>query len=436
MARPSTAKVARAAVHCLTPLVVIRRRDSPEPSSVDAALASQQARIDEVAAQRRVIGMHSLENAVDLVLGVVAARSESVREMSEQCLSPIATSGDCLEASVPEERSERGRSVERGPPYVVAFRSLHPCDDTRAVPLPMPASITIVEVAPRDGLQAEDRILSTDVKLELLERLGDAGHRVIEATSFVSPKAVPQLADAEEVMKGLKPRGGVRYTVLIPNETGLERALGCGAREVAVFASASESYSRKNLNRSRDEALAGYEPVIKKAKARGLRVRGYLSMIIADPWDGPTDPAIVTGAAQRLLDFGCDELSLGDTIGVGTPGEVARLINALRASAIPLKKTAFHFHDTCGQALANVLAAMAEGITTFDASVGGIGGSPFAKMAGGNLATEDLVWMCRGMAIETGVDLDKLVATSRWLGDQLGHELPSHVSRALRAPPR
>ena len=290
-----------------------------------------------------------------------------------------------------------------------------------------------MEVAPRDGLQAEDRTLSTDVKLELLERLADAGHTAIEATSFVSPKAVPQLADAEELMKRLKPRAGVRYAALVPNETGLERALACGVREIAVFASASESYSRKNLNRSRDEAVAGYEQVIKRAKGGGLRVRGYLSMVVGDPWDGPTPATVVADLSRRLLDFGCDEISLGDTIGVGTPGEITALLSALRRADIALPKVAFHFHDTYGQALANVLAAMSEGITTFDASVGGIGGSPFAKMAGGNLATEDLAWMCKGMGIETGLDLDKLVATSHWLGDQLGRELPAHVSRAIRA---
>jgi hydroxymethylglutaryl-CoA lyase len=289
-----------------------------------------------------------------------------------------------------------------------------------------------VEVAPRDGLQAEDRTLSTGVKLELLEHLADAGHAAIEATSFVSPKAVPQLADAEELMKRLEPRAGVRYAALVPNETGLERALACGVREVAVFASASESYSRKNLNRSRDEAIAGYGPVIKKAKGSGLRVRGYLSMVVADPWDGPTAADVVADLSRRLLDFGCDEISLGDTIGVGTPGEISALLSALRRADIALSKVALHFHDTYGQALANVLAAMSEGITTFDASVGGIGGSPFAKMAGGNLATEDLAWMCKGMGIETGLDLDKLIATSHWLGDQLGRELPAHVSRAIR----
>jgi hydroxymethylglutaryl-CoA lyase len=304
------------------------------------------------------------------------------------------------------------------------------------VPLATPKRITIVEVAPRDGLQAEDRTLPTDVKLELLEQLADAGHTAIEATSFVSPKAVPQLADAEDLMQRIQPRPGVRYMVLVPNETGLERAMSCGVKEIAIFASASESYSRKNLNRSRDEALAGYRPVIARAKQAGLRVRGYLSMVVADPWDGPTRPAVVSATAQQLLDFGCDEVSLGDTLGVGTPGDVTRLLDSLGGAGIPLEKIAFHFHDTYGQALANVLAAMGEGITIFDASVGGIGGSPFAKMAGGNLATEDLVWMCRGMKIETGVDLEKVVATSRWLGEQLGRELPAHVSRALRAPPR
>ena len=300
------------------------------------------------------------------------------------------------------------------------------------MPLGTPTRITIVEVAPRDGLQAEDRVLSTDLKLELLERLADAGHIAIEATSFVSPKAVPQLADAEELMRRLKPRAGVRYSALVPNETGLERAISSGVHEIAVFASASESYSRKNLNRSRDDGLAGYGPVIRKAKDGRLRVRGYLSMVIADPWDGPTDSAVVRAAAKQLLDFGCDELSLGDTLGVGTPGDVTRLVGAIRG-AIPIEKVAFHFHDTYGQALANVVAAMSEGVTTFDASVGGIGGSPFAKMAGGNLATEDLVWMCNGMGSATGVDLEKLVATSHWLGAQLGRELPAHVSRAMRS---
>jgi hydroxymethylglutaryl-CoA lyase len=297
----------------------------------------------------------------------------------------------------------------------------------------LPKRITIVEVSPRDGLQAEDRVLPTEVKIELLDRLADAGHSVIEATSFVHPEAVPQLADADSVMTRMRPRPGVRYPALVPNLRGLERALACDVREIAIFASASESYSLKNLNRSRDEAIEGYRPVVRRAKDAGIRVRGYLSMVVADPWDGPTPTAVVVDAGRRLLDLGCDELSLGDTIGVGTPAEVIALLAAYREAAVPVERTGLHFHDTYGQALANVLAAMAEGIVTFDASAGGIGGSPFARMAGGNLATEDLVWMCRGLGIETGVDLDKLVAASQWLGRQLRRELPAHVSRALAA---
>ena len=298
----------------------------------------------------------------------------------------------------------------------------------------LPARITIVEVAPRDGLQAEERTLPTETKLELLERLADAGHAVIEATSFVSPNAVPQLADAEELMRRLRPRPGVRYPVLVPNERGLERALACGVREVAVFASASESYSRKNLKRGRDEVIEEYRAVVSRAKDQGVRVRGYLSMVFADPWDGPTPTRTAVDAGRRLLDLGCDELSLGDTIGVATAGEVTTLVVAYRDAGVGVERLALHFHDTYGQALANVLAAMAAGVTVYDASAGGIGGSPFARMAGGNLASEDLVWMCRGIGIATGVDVEMLVAASRWLGAQLGRELPGHVARALNVP--
>ncbi|TMB93068.1 MAG: hydroxymethylglutaryl-CoA lyase [Chloroflexi bacterium] len=293
------------------------------------------------------------------------------------------------------------------------------------------ARITLVEVAPRDGLQAEARTLSTETKIALIERLADAGHTVIEATSFVSPKSVPQLADAEELMKRLRRRDGVRYPVLVPNAKGLDRAIAVGADEVAVFASASESYSRKNLNRSREEALTDYAPLVRRAKDAGKRVRGYLSMVIADPWDGPTPRERVGECAKRLLDMGCDEVSLGDTSGVGTPHEVAALLDVVTRS-VPIANVAMHFHDTYGQALANAHLAMSRGVRIFDTSTGGIGGSPFAKMAGGNLATEDLLWLCRGGGIATGVDLDAIVATARWLASELGHELPAHTSRVLR----
>ena len=301
---------------------------------------------------------------------------------------------------------------------------------------PKHPGIGIVEVGPRDGLQAEDRILSTDEKVELIGRLADAGNHAIEVTSFVSPKAVPQLADADELMRRLGRRIGVRYSALVPNEKGLDRALASNVEEIAVFASASESYSRKNLNREREEVIAAYEPLIRRAKDGGVRVRAYLSMIFADPWDGPTPADIVVDMGRRLLDLGSDELSLGDTIGVGTPGQVEKLINAFRDADVEVDELAFHFHDTYGQALANAYAAISEGVTVFDASVGGIGGSPFARMAGGNLATEDLVWMCQGMGLKTRIDLDKLVATSHWLGEKLGRELPAHVSRAMRGSQR
>jgi isopropylmalate/homocitrate/citramalate synthase len=300
------------------------------------------------------------------------------------------------------------------------------------VPLTRPERITIVEVAPRDGLQAEDRTLSTDVKLELLERLADAGHTAIEATSFVSPKAVPQLADAEEVMKRLKPRGGVRYTALVPNDTGLERALACGVREIAVFASACESYSQKNLNRSRDEAIAGYGPVIKKAKNAGLRVRGYLSMVVADPWDGPTPAAVVADLSRRLLDFGCDEISLGDTIGVGTPAECVAMIDAV-AAKVPREKLAAHFHDTYGQSLANIMAVMERGIAVFDTAVAGLGGCPYAKGASGNVGTEDVIYLMNGLGIEHGVDLEAIAQAGREICVALGREPASKVAQALKA---
>ena len=291
----------------------------------------------------------------------------------------------------------------------------------------------IVEVSPRDGLQAEERTLSTETKLELIDRLADAGHTAIEATSFVSPDAVPQLADADELMTRLRRRTGVRYPVLVPNERGLDRALAAGVDDIAVFVSASESYSRKNLRRGREEAIVTALAVIARAKARALRVRAYVSMVIADPDDGPTDPVAVAGIGTRFLEAGADELSLGDTIGTGTATQVRALLAAQREAKVPVERIAVHFHDTYGQGLANVLTAIELGVSVVDASIGGIGGSPFAKRASGNLATEDVVWMLDGMGIATGVDVRRLAETTNWMAQQLGRELPGRTARALLA---
>lgn len=301
--------------------------------------------------------------------------------------------------------------------------------------MPTPERVQIVEVSPRDGLQAEARTLPTETKLTLLERLADAGHTVIEATSFVSPSAVPQLADADDLLRQMVRRPGVRYPVLVPNERGLERAIDAGADEIAVFVSATEGYSRKNLRRSRDEAVATAVAVTTAAAASGRRVRGYISMVFADPDDGPTPPETVVRISDQLLAAGCGEISLGDTTGVGTPADVRRLIAAHGTGAIGPDRLAVHFHDTYGQALVNVLTALDLGIRTVDASTGGIGGSPFAKSAAGNLATEDLVWMLDGMGITTGVDLGALAAISAWLAEALGHLPPGRVARALIGVP-
>ncbi|MFE1576541.1 hydroxymethylglutaryl-CoA lyase [Streptomyces fradiae] len=299
------------------------------------------------------------------------------------------------------------------------------------VPAPgLPARVRIHEVGPRDGLQNEPGTVPTEVKAEFIRRLAGAGLDTVEATSFVHPKWVPQLADAER----LYPLVGdldVRLPVLVPNERGLERALALGAREVAVFASATESFAKANLNRTVDEALAMFEPVVARAKAEGLAVRGYLSMCFGDPWEGPVPLAQVVRVTRRLADLGCDELSLGDTIGVATPGHVTALLTALDEAGLPASRLAVHFHDTYGQALANTLAALQHGVTTVDASAGGLGGCPYAKSATGNLATEDLVWMLHGLGIETGVDLGRLTATSVWMAEELGRPSPSRTVRAL-----
>ena len=297
----------------------------------------------------------------------------------------------------------------------------------------LPDRVQIVEVGPRDGLQAEHRTLPTEVKVAFIERLIAAGHIMIEATSFVDPAAVPQLADASELLARLPQRPDLRYPVLVPNERGLDRALAAGAREIAVFVSVSESYSQRNLRRSRAEALRMCAPVVRRAKDAGLRVRGYLSMVFADPWDGPTPVPTVVETGRHLLDLGCDELSLGDTIGTGTAAQVQGVITACVAAGVSASALAVHFHDTYGQALPNVLAALELGVTTVDASTGGLGGSPFAKGAAGNLATEDLVWMLDGLGIETGVDLRAIAAAGAWVCGQLGREPAGRVTRALSA---
>ncbi|SHI22208.1 hydroxymethylglutaryl-CoA lyase [Streptomyces sp. 3214.6] len=304
------------------------------------------------------------------------------------------------------------------------------------VPAPdLPARIRIHEVGARDGLQNEKSTVPTAVKAEFVRRLADAGLTTIEATSFVHPKWVPQLADAEELfplVSGLP----VALPVLVPNARGLDRALALGARRVAVFASATESFAKANLNRTVDESLAVFEPVVRRAKDEGAHVRGYVSMCFGDPWEGSVPLHQVVRVCTALRDMGCDELSLGDTIGVATPGHVLELLSSLNEQRVPTNVIGVHFHDTYGQALANTLAALQHGVTVVDASAGGLGGCPFAKSATGNLATEDLVWMLQGLGIDTGVDLGRLVATSEWMADQLGRPSPSRTVRALGRTPQ
>jgi hydroxymethylglutaryl-CoA lyase len=299
------------------------------------------------------------------------------------------------------------------------------------VPAPdLPARVRIYEVGARDGLQNEQAAVPTEVKAEFIRRLADSGLTTIEATSFVHPKWVPQLADAEALfpqVSGLP----VELPVLVPNERGLERALALGARQVAVFASATESFAKANLNRTVDESLAMFEPVVNRAKDARLTVRGYVSMCFGDPWEGPVPVHQVVRVCKALMDMGCDELSLGDTIGVATPGHVQALLSELNGEGVPTSAIGVHFHDTYGQALSNTLAALQHGVATVDASAGGLGGCPYAKSATGNLATEDLVWMLQGLGIDTGVDLGRLTATSVWMAAQLGRPSPSRTVKAL-----
>ncbi|MFF3464339.1 hydroxymethylglutaryl-CoA lyase [Streptomyces sp. NPDC001984] len=295
----------------------------------------------------------------------------------------------------------------------------------------LPVRVRIHEVGARDGLQNEKTSVPTEVKAEFIHRLADAGLTTIEATSFVHPKWVPQLADAEELFPQVSDLREVALPVLVPNRRGLDRALALGARRVAVFASATESFAKANLNRTLDESLAVFDPVVRHAKDEGVHVRGYVSMCFGDPWEGAVPLHQVVRVCKALMDMGCDELSLGDTIGVATPGHVLELLSLLNEEGVQTNVIGVHFHDTYGQALANTYAALEHGVTTIDASAGGLGGCPYAKSATGNLATEDLVWMLQGLGIETGVDLGRLTATSVWMAEQLGRPSPSRTVRAL-----
>jgi hydroxymethylglutaryl-CoA lyase len=294
----------------------------------------------------------------------------------------------------------------------------------------LPEYVKMVEVGPRDGLQNEPAPVPTEVKIQLIDYLSAAGLSVVEATSFVSPKWVPQMADNAAVMAGIRRQPGVAYPVLTPNLKGFEGALAAGVEEVAVFGAASESFCRRNINCSIAESLDRFEPIMVAAKRRQLRVRGYVSCVLGCPYEGEIAPAAVAEVAERLYRMGCYEISLGDTIGVGTPGKARAMVTAV-AARVPVERLAAHFHDTYGQALANIYAVMQLGVTVIDGSVAGLGGCPYAKGASGNVASEDVLYMLNGLGIETGVDLGKLVAAGRYISDVLGRPSGSKVSRAL-----
>lgn len=294
----------------------------------------------------------------------------------------------------------------------------------------MAEQVYIVEVGPRDGLQNEQQTVATETKISLIGMLADAGLKTIEATAFVSPKWVPQMADHAEVLRALPRREGVSYPVLVPNLKGFEAALAAGATEVAVFAAASETFSQKNINCSIAESLERFTPVFDAASAPNVRVRGYVSCALGCPYEGAVDPRRVADVAGKLFDAGCYQVSLGDTIGVGTPNRTKEMIGCV-AERVPVASLAGHFHDTYGQALANIYAAIEAGVRVFDSSVGGLGGCPYAPGAAGNVATEDLVFMLNGMAMETGVDLDKLIAAGAFICEKLGRETQSRVAKAI-----
>ncbi|HLK96053.1 MAG TPA: hydroxymethylglutaryl-CoA lyase [Nocardioidaceae bacterium] len=305
----------------------------------------------------------------------------------------------------------------------------------QVVPDPsLPEAVTVYEVGPRDGLQNESAIVPLQVKADFVRRLVAAGLPVVETTSFVHPRWVPQLADAAELLADLAASGlppGPAFPVLVPNERGLDRALDAGVRHLAIFASATEAFAQRNLNRGLDEQYEMLEPVVRRARDAGLEVRAYLSMSFGDPEEGPVPLAQVVRAGRRLLDLGAGQLSLGDTIGVATAGHVTALLDAFGAAGVGVDRLALHLHDTYGQALANVLAGLRSGVTTFDASAGGLGGCPYARSATGNLATEDLVWMLDGLGVRTGVDLRQVVDISTWMAGHLGRPSTARTVQAL-----
>jgi len=280
-------------------------------------------------------------------------------------------------------------------------------------------SVKIVEVGPRDGLQDESRYVPVETKLKLIHRLAECGLPVVEATSFVSPRWVPQLADAEELMAGLERKPGVHYPVLVPNEKGYERARAAGADEVAVFSAASETFNQKNINCSIEESFKRFRPVIERARADGVRVRGYISCVLGCPYQGEVPVSDVVRVASELFQDGCDEISLGDTIGVGTPEKTGLMLDAV-LEKVPAEKLAVHLHDTYGQALANILVSLEKGLRVVDSSVAGLGGCPYARGATGNVATEDVVYMLEGMGMDTGVDLGALSRVGTWIAGKLG----------------
>ncbi|KAK9766998.1 hypothetical protein K7432_003510 [Basidiobolus ranarum] len=290
--------------------------------------------------------------------------------------------------------------------------------------------VKVVEVGPRDGLQNEKTFVPTDTKIAFINKLSETGLKVVEATSFVSPKAVPQMRDATEVMNKILRKNGVSYPVLAPNVKGLESALSCNAEEVAIFGAASEAFSKRNINCTIDESLERFRAVVDKAKEKNVRIRGYVSCVVGCPYEGDVDPKVVADVSKKLYDMGCYEISLGDTIGVGNPASTLKMLEAV-AKEVPVEKLAVHCHDTYGQALANILAALQFGVRVVDSSTAGLGGCPYAKGATGNVATEDVVYMLHGLGVETGIDLDKLIEAGNFISSSLNRSNSSRAATAI-----